>query len=134
MVLSREDLEAYLKLREYGKPVTVRGFQRLVGYGSPGKAQRILNRLERLGFIEKIGTEYIARDNLPPQLAMYTVIKRYVVPRTLIYVLYTSITVVVYTILSRPPIHTVLLLAALITPYWVETIRLYTMLKTLFRR
>ena len=133
MVLSREDLEAYLKLREYGKPITVRGFQRLAGYSSPGKAQRVLSRLERLGFIERLGTEYIAKDDLPPQLAMYIVIKRYVIPRVLIYALYSSITVAIYTILSRPPLSIVLLLASLAIPYWAEAIRSLAMLKALFK-
>jgi hypothetical protein len=33
--IGREELEAYLKLRKHGEPVSIRGFQRLMGYNSP---------------------------------------------------------------------------------------------------
>jgi hypothetical protein len=38
MPISREEVEAYLRLNRYGKPITIRGFQRLMGYKSPGQA------------------------------------------------------------------------------------------------
>ncbi|MEM0048489.1 MAG: hypothetical protein QXF10_09310 [Ignisphaera sp.] len=133
-MLSKEDLEAYLKLRNHGKPVTVRGFQRLMGYKSPGKAQRVLDRLVRLGFAERVGTEYKARDDLPPQLAMYTIIKGFIVPRILVYAVYSTVTVAVYAILSTPPLYLIILLTSIVVPYWLETIKLYNALNTLLKK
>lgn len=134
MSLSKEDIEAYIKLRGYGKPISVRGFQRLMNYNSPGKAQRVLARLERHGFIEKTSSnEYIARENLPPPLAMYIVIKGYLIPRIFVYAIYVTTTVIVYMILVNPPIYLFLLLVALILPYWIETIKTVNILKILLR-
>ncbi|MEM1595491.1 MAG: hypothetical protein QXN42_08035 [Ignisphaera sp.] len=133
-MLSKEDLEAYLKLRNHGKPVTVRGFQRLMGYKSPGKAQRVLDRLVRLGFAERVGTEYKARDDLLPQLAMYTIIKGFIVPRILVYAVYSTVTVAVYAILSTPPLYLIILLTSIVVPYWLETIKLYNALNTLLKK
>ena len=68
MPIDREVLKAYLRLRRLSRPVTVRGFQRLMGYSSPGQAERVLKGLERLGLIEKtLSSEYIAKNELPPR-------------------------------------------------------------------
>jgi SOS-response transcriptional repressor LexA len=48
-----ETIQVYLEVVRYGKPVTTRGFQRLMNYSSPGKAQRVLQRLERTGLISR---------------------------------------------------------------------------------
>ncbi len=134
-MISREDLDAYLKLRSHGKPISVRGFQRLMNYSSPGKAQRILNRLERLGFIEKTkSNEYIVKADLPPQLAAYAIVKGYIIPRIAIYTLYTTTTITLYIALAKPPIHIAILLIALAIPYWIETIKLGISLKTLLKQ
>jgi len=62
MPISREEVEAYLRLNRYGKPITIRGFQRLMGYKSPGQAERMLKKLERLGLIERVSSsEFIAK-------------------------------------------------------------------------
>jgi hypothetical protein len=130
MPTGREELEAYLKLRRLGKPVTIRGFQRLMGYSSPGQAERMLKRLERLGLVEKTPmSEYIAKENLPPELSSYIIIKGYVLPRALIYSAYATTVIVTYTVLARPPPPAAILLLALVIPYWIETAININMLK-----
>lgn len=120
MPISSEDLEAYLKLRKRGEPVTVRGFQRLMGYRSPGKAERVLRRLERLGLVEKTPSGYTAKKELPPELSSYLVIKGFILPRSLVYSVYASVTVAAYAVLAKPSLSILVLLVALVTPYWVE--------------
>lgn len=130
MPLSSKDLEAYLKLRQLNEPVTVRGFQRLMGYNSPGKAERVLKRLERLGLVERTcSSEYIAKKNLPPELASYMVIRGIVVPRTLVYAVYATVTVTVYILLAKPPLSLMILLTALAIPYWLESLHSLILLR-----
>lgn len=135
MPLSNKDLEAYLKLRRLNEPVTVRGFQRLMGYGSPGKAERVLKRLERLGLVERArSSEYVAKKDLPPELASYIIIRGAVVPRTLVYAAYATVTVTVYTLLAKPPIPLTILLIALTVPYWLESLHNFTLLRKMRRQ
>lgn len=130
MPLSSKDLEAYLKLRQLNEPVTVRGFQRLMGYNSPGKAERVLKRLERLGLVERTcSSEYMAKKNLPPELASYMVIRGIVVPRTLVYAVYATVTVTVYILLAKPPLSLMILLTALAIPYWLESLHSLILLR-----
>lgn len=130
MPLSSRDLEAYLKLRRLNEPVTVRGFQRLMGYSSPGKAERVLKRLERYGLVERArSSEYVVKKDLPPELASYMVIKGIVVPRTLVYAVYATVTVTVYVLLAKPPLPLVVLLIALTVPYWLESLHGLILLK-----
>ncbi|MCS7128864.1 MAG: hypothetical protein RMI83_06340 [Desulfurococcaceae archaeon] len=123
MGLDKEALEAYLKLLRHAKPITIRGFQRLMGYASPGKAQRVLNKLEKLGFAVKTSTgEYAASRELPIELSMYTVFERFIIPRSLTYAIYSTTVVTVYSALAKPSIHVVILMLALVTPYWIDTL------------
>ncbi|MEM2511774.1 MAG: hypothetical protein QXX61_01430 [Ignisphaera sp.] len=122
-----------MRIRSYGKTLSVRGFQKLMNYSSPGKAQRVLSRLERIGLIEKNSSnEYIAKD-LPPQLGMYVVFRGYIIPRVLIYATYATATAIVYTALAKPNMNIALLLMALIIPYWVETIKVAKIAKELLK-
>lgn len=123
MPISGKDLEAYLKLRRESEPITIRGFQRLMGYNSPGKAERVLRRLERLGLAEKTPSGYIARKDLPPELSSYLIIRGLMMPRALVYAIYATATTITYTALAKPPYYTILLLATLIAPYWIEVLR-----------
>lgn len=120
MPISSKDLEAYLKLRKQGEPITVRGFQRLMGYKSPGQAERVLRRLERLGLAEKTPLGYVAKRELPPELSSYLVIKGVILPRSLIFSVYATATVAVYAVLARPNLSLLTLLIAIVTPYWIE--------------
>lgn len=120
MPISSKDLEAYLRLRKYGEPVTVRGFQRLMNYKSPGQAERVLKRLERLGLAERTASGYIAKRELPPELSSYLVIKGIVLPKSLVFSVYASITAAVYATLAKPATSILVILVALVAPYWIE--------------
>ncbi|MCD6487626.1 MAG: hypothetical protein J7K21_00170 [Desulfurococcales archaeon] len=134
MVVDREAATAWTKLLRHGKPVTVRGFQRLMGYRSPGKAQRILERLRRLGLVERtMSGEYVVSKSLPPYLAAYTIIKGYIIPRSLVSASFATTTALAYSILVKPPIHLLVLLLVLIIPYWVEVIHNMVSLKKILR-
>jgi len=78
-----EAIRAYLKLIRYGKPITVREFQRLMGYNSPGKAQRILERLVREGLATRNNDgSYEPVREVASQLNLI-VIRRLIIPRRL---------------------------------------------------
>ncbi len=135
MSLDEEALEAYLKLLRHAKPVTIRGFQRLMGYSSPGKAQRVLSKLERLGFAVKTNTgEYAASRELPIELSMYVVLERFIIPRSLTYAIYSTVVAAVYLVLARPSMQVVALLLALITPYWIDALNGVRMLRRISKK
>ncbi|MEM0059793.1 MAG: hypothetical protein QXE10_05140 [Desulfurococcaceae archaeon] len=119
--IGREELEAYLKLRKHGEPVSIRGFQRLMGYNSPGKAERV----------EKTSSGYIVGRDLPPELSSYIIVKGYVFPRSLVYATYSSVVVTTYVLLARPPEPLILLLLLIIAPYWIGVVREFNTLKKL---
>ncbi|RLG88149.1 MAG: hypothetical protein DRO18_01960, partial [Thermoprotei archaeon] len=107
-----ETLKVYIKLLKYGKPVGVREAQRLLGYRSPGKTQRVLERLVKanLAFRNENG-DYVIVKELPPQLASYMVIRKLILPRSLVYATFTTTFVVTYTLLTDLPAHLVIVLA-----------------------
>lgn len=79
--IDEEIVRAYIKLVRYGRPVSVRGFQRLMGYKSPGKAQRVLERLVREGLaIRRDDGDYEPIRNASTQLDLL-VIRRIIIPR-----------------------------------------------------
>ena len=127
--IGREELEAYLKLRKHGEPVSIRGFQRLMGYNSPGKAERVLKKLEKIGLVEKTSSGYIVGRDLPPELSSYIIVKGYVFPRSLVYATYSSVVVTTYVLLARPPEPLILLLLLIIAPYWIGVVREFNTLK-----
>lgn len=135
MPLSSKDLEAYLKLRRLNEPITVRGFQRLMGYSSPGKAERVLKRLERLGLVERArSSEYVVKKDLPPELASYIIVRGTAIPRTLVYAVYATATVTVYVLLAKPSVSLMTLLIALTVPYWLESLCSLILLRRMRRR
>jgi hypothetical protein len=125
-----ETIRVYLRLARYGKPVTTRGFQRLMNYGSPGKAQRVLQRLERMGLVSKTpSNEYVVSRKPSIILTTYIIIKNLVIPRSLIYTLYAVSLVLTYILLASPPAYIILLLVSLTIPYIAETIYYYILLR-----
>jgi predicted transcriptional regulator of viral defense system len=124
-----ETIRVYLKLVRYGKPVTTRGFQRLTNYSSPGKAQRVLQRLERMGLISRTpNNEYVVNRKPSIILTTYIIIKNLVIPRSLIYTLYGVSLVFTYILLANPPTY-LILLVSLTIPYIAETIYYYMLLR-----
>jgi len=127
-------MKAWIKLLRYGEPITVRRFQRLMGYNSPGKAQRILRRLERFKLVERTSSgEYIPIRNTPPYLAAYIILRGYVLPRSLIIAVFITITAITYIILANPPLHIIALLIVISIPNWIEAIYYTRSLERIFR-
>jgi predicted transcriptional regulator of viral defense system len=125
-----ETIRVYLKLVRYGKPVTIRGFQRLMNYSSPGKAQRVLQRLERMGLISRTpSNEYVVNRKPSIILTTYIIIRNLVIPRSLIYTLYAVSLVFTYILLANPPMYLILLLVSLTIPYITETVYYYMLLR-----
>jgi hypothetical protein len=125
-----ETIRVYLKLVRYGKPVTIRGFQRLMNYSSPGKAQRVLQRLERMGLVSRTpSNEYVVNRKPSIILTTYIIIRNLVIPRSLIYTLYAVSLVFTYILLTNPPMYLILLLVSLTIPYITETIYYYMLLR-----
>ena len=126
----QETIQVYLEVVRYGKPVTTRGFQRLMNYSSPGKAQRVLQRLERMGLVSRTpSNEYVVNRKPSIILTTYIIIKNLVIPRSLIYTLYAVSLVFTYILLANPPAHLILLLLSLTIPYITETIYYYMLLR-----
>jgi hypothetical protein len=100
----------------------------------PGQAERMLKKLERLGLIERVSSsEFIAKKDLPPELSQFIIVGGYILPRAVIYTVYSLTSVITYILLVNPPIHLIVLLMALIAPYLVEIFSALDLLKKLRR-
>ncbi len=128
--VSIETLRAYLKLLRWGRPLGVREAQRLLGYRSPGKAQRLLERLARAGLMVRLEDgRYAATGQLPFHLASYVVVKGTVLPRTLIYAAYSTVLSAAYYLAAIPPKPVTVILVFLVAPYWLEVVQLWRKLR-----
>ncbi len=118
-----ETIKAYMKLLRHGKPVGVREAQRILEYSSPGKAQRVLEKLVKRGLATRRDDgDYEIIKKLPPFLASYIAIRGIILPRMMIYTAFTSTLVATYILLSKPPLSTILILVLATIPYWIETL------------
>jgi len=130
--MNSETIRAYLKLLRHGKPVGVRSAQKILGYRSPGKAQRVLERLAKNGLARRNEDgKYEVSRNLPPLLASYMTIKGAILPRIAVYTTFITALTIIYTLISQPPLHIVLVFTAMAVPYWLETINLVKALRRL---
>lgn len=123
-------LEYYLKLREIDHPVGVREAQRILGFNSPGKSQRLLRKLVRLGlaYRNEEGKYVIVKDP-PLELVGRVFIKGRLLPKMLVIAVYTSTLSITYALLAKPPLDILLLLLLLNTPLWIEALIEYRELK-----
>ncbi len=121
--MERDLLRYYIRLRQVNGPLGVRQAQRLLGLNSPGKAQRILNRLVKEGLAKRRddGKYEIVADP-PPELVGKVVISGRVYPRILIYAAYATTLLVAYAALARPSVATIVFGALLVAPLWVEAV------------
>jgi len=119
--LARELLKHYIKLREYGDPVGVRQAQRILELNSPGKAQRVLNRLVKEGLaVRREDGKYEMIKDPPPELIGKVFIAGKVYPRILVYAVYSTVLGGLFTVLAGPSPYVSLLIALLIAPLWIE--------------
>jgi len=126
----RELLKHYLKLREVGRPVGIREAQRILGFTSPGKAQRLLRKLERMGLAEKTEDgKYAIRNDPPLELIGRVVVRGRLLPKILVLATYTTTITAVYALLAKPPLDVLVLLALINAPLWLEALAEYRELK-----
>ncbi|RLE82421.1 MAG: hypothetical protein DRJ52_02255 [Thermoprotei archaeon] len=132
--VSREKLEAELKgttLRVYitmlklSKPVGVRELQRIMGFRSPNTALYHLEKLRRLGLVDKnIEGEYlVVREAKVGQLLFFTKIGSLMVPRFLFYAVFFTVFLLSYLIMEKPNLYAILASGLAAAFFWVETIR-----------
>ncbi|MEM0355353.1 MAG: hypothetical protein QXY53_00715 [Desulfurococcaceae archaeon] len=119
----REILKYYIKLKDLNHPVGVREAQRILGFKSPGKSQRVLNKLVKLGLATRNNEgKYIISKDPPLELIGKLVIRGRVIPKVLILAIYSTTLSTTYIILAKPTLDVTLLLYLLSIPLWVASI------------
>ena len=129
-MIDREVLKYYLILREVDHPVGVREAQRILGFRSPGKSQRLLRKLVRLGLAERTedGKYRILKDP-PLELIGKAFIRGRLIPKILVLAVYTSTLSLTYIVLAHPRLDVALVLILLNIPIWIEAIIEYRELR-----
>lgn len=121
--MEKDILRYYIRLRQAGTPVGVRQAQRLLGLNSPGKAQRVLNRLVKEGLARRREDgKYEILADPPPELVGRVVIAGRVYPRILIYAVYATTLLITYAALAKPSLTTIVFGALLVAPLWAEAV------------
>ncbi len=129
-LLDMELLRYYLVLRKLKRPLGVREAQRILGLNSPGKAQRILKRLVRLGLAERLENgKYVISENPPLELVGKAFIRGRLIPRLLFLTVYATVFIFLLIVLLKPDIVITLSYILLVIPMWVETLIEYVQLK-----
>lgn len=129
-MIDRELLKYYLILRELDRPVGVREAQRILGFNSPGKSQRVLHKLVRLGLASKRGDgKYeIVRDP-PLELVGKVFIRGRLLPKVLIITSYITTLSFSYVVLASPGLEVIILLLLINMPLWIESVVEYVELR-----
>ncbi len=131
-MVDSEVLQAYLKLLRHSGSIGVREFQRLMNYNSPGKAKFILEKLARLGLVERLESgEYKVKEKLPFYLSSYMVLKGILLPRVLVFTIFTTVFALTYTTLVKIPLDTIIAFTIILLPYWIESVKTILTLKKL---
>ncbi len=99
-VIGGSALKVYLVLLENGGPMGVRELQRRMGFKSPAAAKHHLDRLCRLGLVEKVEDGYVAvKPSSASILSMYMLFMGRMIPRTLPIAAFAVATLVTYIVL-----------------------------------
>ncbi len=120
-------------------PVGIREVQRSIGFGSPSTAFYHLERLTTQGLVRKDrdGKYCIAKFNKRGILRAYILLGRRLIPKSLVYAVALSITVLFILFLSSFRLELLLtLIPALLATviFWYETYDLIAYKKRLFKR
>lgn len=119
----RDILKYYIKLREYDHPLGVREVQRILGFKSPGKSQRLLNKLVKLNLaVRDSDGKYIISKDPPLELVGKLIIRGKIVPRILVLAIYNTTLSIAYTLLAKPSLEVTLVLYLLVIPLWISSI------------
>lgn len=120
-MVDKETLRYYIILRNLNHPVGVREAQRLLGFKSPGKSQRVLNKLVKLGLATKTPEgKYLISKDPPFELIGKLIIKGRLVPKITVLSVYTSSLALSYILLAKPELEIVIILLLLVIPIWIE--------------
>ncbi len=128
--MGKDILKYYLVLRMNGQEFGVRQAQRILGLSSPGKAQRILNRMVKEGLmVRREDGKYVIVKDPPPELVGKLVIKGRVYPRILVYAVYSTVLAGTYTALTKPGLGFMIVEALIVLPLWLEAIIEYLQIR-----
>jgi len=121
----------YFVLLKAGRPMGVREVQRLAGLSSPSSAKHYLDKLVELGLAEKTSGEYVARVSEQSLMSVYIGLLGSVVPRLVPYAVFSTVLLVVFSALARPPIEFVVVAAVPTLLLWIESLRLLLLARRL---
>ena len=124
-------LKYYIILRRVNHPVGVREAQRILGFKSPGKSQRVLNKLVRYGLAERTSDgKYLIKKDPPVELIGRMIIRGRLLPKIMVITVYNLTLSITYILMSRPSFEIILLLILLNAPLTYEAIVEYRALKS----
>lgn len=126
-MISGTSLKIYLHLLRSGKPLGVREIQRQLKIKSPGTVKYHLDKLMRLGLVDRVEGRYTAVKPNPTSIySLYAVFMGTLIPRMLVYSIFLTTAFLVYLYLSPLIDYGLLtLLVISLVILWVESIRLY---------
>ncbi len=121
-VLGGTALRVYLYLLRRGRPVTPRELQEALGFRSVSTAYHHLERLERLGLVERRGEGYAARR---PRglLGLYVAVRGRLVPLSVVAAGASTGATVGYVLAGRDPLAAILLAFTTIL-LWLDAVLL----------
>ncbi len=127
LVLGGQSLRVYLELLVSREPLGVRELQRRLGFKSPSSAKHHLDRLVRLGLVEKtFDGRYRAVESKTSILSAYVLIAGSMVPKLIPIAAGVLAGIVAYIIVFFPRIDLIPVVLALVADIvlWIEGIRL----------
>lgn len=136
LVLGGQALRVYLELLVSKEPLGVRELQRRLGFRSPSSAKHHIDRLIRLGLVEKtLDGRYRAVESKTSILSAYTLIAGSLIPRLIPIAAGVLAGIIAYILVFYPDIDPIPLALALIADIilWVEGIRLLRYAKILLK-
>ena len=118
-------LKVYITLLKLGRPVGIRELQRIMGFRSPNTALYHLEKLRRLGIVDKNieGEYFVVKEAKVGALVFYTKIGSLLVPRFLFYAVFFTVFLVTYLVLEKPNIYVVIVASLASIFFWIETLR-----------
>jgi len=122
----KEILKTYIVLRSVDHPIGVREAQRILNLSSPGKSQRILKKLVKMGLATRVEDgKYLIIKDPPLELIGKIIIRGRLFPKILVLGVYMTSFSITYVLLTKPSLETIILLTLLNIPIWLEAINEY---------
>jgi len=122
----KEILKTYIVLRTVDHPIGVREAQRILNLSSPGKSQRILRKLVKMGLATRLEDgKYLIIKDPPLELIGKIIIRGRLFPKILVLGVYMTSFSITYVLLTKPSLETIILLTLLNIPIWLEAINEY---------